>query len=116
PRSIDRPAHARIPSDGIRGFSGFLRRPLSGVFVMTHLLRCVLPSVLVLAAAHAAAADDARPMPPTPAMLPAPRTFTAPGFEADGIEALSCEGLPRHGKPTYVDPRRRGVTAPTGPA
>ena len=82
---------------------------------MRHLLRGLLPSVLVLAAAHAAAADDARPMRATPEMLRAPRTFTAPGFEAEGVEALSCEGLPWNGKPIYVDYRRRGPAA-TGPA
>ena len=61
---------------------------------MARFLRSMLPACLVLALAHAARADDPRPMRVTPEMLRAPRTFPAPGFQAEGVEALFYEGMP----------------------
>ncbi len=69
---------------------------------MTGFLRGMLPTCLVLALAKAAPADDPRPMRATPEMLRAPRTFPAPGFQADGVEALFYQGMPWKGKPTRV--------------
>lgn len=69
---------------------------------MKSFLRGMFSACLVLILAHAARADDPRPMRATPEMLRAPRTFPAAGFEAKGVEALFYEGMPWKGKPTRV--------------
>jgi dienelactone hydrolase len=69
---------------------------------MARFPRGMLPACLVLALAHATRADDPRPMRATPAMLRAPRTFPAPGLQAEGVEALFYEGMPWKGEPTRV--------------
>lgn len=47
-------------------------------------------------------ADELTLMTVAPAMLAAPKTYSAEGFEAEGMEAIFYEGMPYKGKPTRV--------------